>query len=177
MEAVTLELCDNSKILTYLGRACLMSRDPPSVLLIPSQLILVVIAAVWLDRFSVPVIVVALGAGILLGSDVLNMWYFEDADLTNKVANLALVLILFQGGFATKRGNYRGDAFVILGGERSLVVDCTQEKGGTCVIQVSRSSEGRGKEVCATPMRRRVLPSKRMPFRQFVQSLPANCTV
>lgn len=76
-------------------------------LLIPSLLILVVIAAVWLDRFSVPVILVALGAGILFGSDVLNMWYFEDAELTNKVANLALVFILFQGGFATKRGNFR----------------------------------------------------------------------
>src|SRR5690606_39160 len=75
-------------------------------LLIPSLLILVVIAAVWLDRFM-PVILVALGAGSLFGSDVLNMWYFEDAELTNKVANLALVFILFQGGLATKRDDFR----------------------------------------------------------------------
>lgn len=79
-------------------------------LLIPSLLILVVIAAVWLDRFSVPVILVALGAGILFGSDVLNIWYFEDAALTNEVANLALVFILFQGGFATKHGDFRAVA-------------------------------------------------------------------
>lgn len=31
MKAVTLGLCDNSKILTYLGRACLMSRAPPDI--------------------------------------------------------------------------------------------------------------------------------------------------
>lgn len=79
-------------------------------LLIPSLLVLVVIAAVWLDRFSVPVILVALGAGILFGSDVLNVWYFENATLTNEVANLALVFILFQGGFATKRANFRAVA-------------------------------------------------------------------
>lgn len=72
-------------------------------LLIPSLLVLVVIAAVWLDRFSVPVILVALGAGILFGSDVLNVWYFENATLTNEVANLALVFILFQGGFADRK--------------------------------------------------------------------------
>ena len=61
----------------------------------------------WLDRFSVPVILVALGVGIVFGSDVLNVWYFEDVALTNHVANLALVFILFQGGFATKHGDFR----------------------------------------------------------------------
>lgn len=72
-------------------------------LIAPLLLILVVIAAVWLDRFSVPVILVALGTGILFGSDVLNVWYFEDAALTHQIANLALVFILFQGGFSTKQ--------------------------------------------------------------------------
>jgi cell volume regulation protein A len=72
-------------------------------LIAPLLLILVVIAAVWLDRFSVPVILVALGTGILFGSDVLNVWYFEDAALTNQIANVALVFILFQGGFSTKQ--------------------------------------------------------------------------
>lgn len=76
-------------------------------IIIPVLLILVVVAAVWLDRFSVPVILVALGAGILFGSDVLKIWHFEDVALTNKVANLALVFILFQGGFATKQGDFR----------------------------------------------------------------------
>lgn len=71
-------------------------------IVVPSLLIAVVLAAVWLDRWSVPVILVALGAGILFGSDVLNIWHFDDVVLTTKVANMALVFILFQGGFVTK---------------------------------------------------------------------------
>ncbi len=81
-------------------------------ILVPILLILVVLAAVWLDRFSVPVILVALGAGILFGSDVLNLWHFDDVSLTKEVANMALVFILFQGGFATKRENFRSVALV-----------------------------------------------------------------
>src|SRR5690606_24037242 len=42
------------------------------------------------------------GAGMLAGSDVLQLFHFDDVELTNQVANMALVFILFQGGFATK---------------------------------------------------------------------------
>ena len=73
----------------------------------PLLLIAVVLAAVWLDRWSVPVILIALGAGILFGSDVLNLWDFADMNLTNQVANLALVFILFHGGFGTKKDDFR----------------------------------------------------------------------
>lgn len=76
----------------------------------PLLLILVVLAAVWLDRWSVPVILVALGVGILFGSDVLNLWHFSDVNLTNQVANLALVFILFQGGFGTRREDFKAVA-------------------------------------------------------------------
>lgn len=73
----------------------------------PVLLISVVLAAVWLDRWSVPVILIALGAGIVFGSDVLNFWHFDNIDLTNQVANLALVFILFYGGFSTKRSDFK----------------------------------------------------------------------
>lgn len=76
----------------------------------PMLLIAVVLAAVWLDRWSVPVILIALGAGIIFGSDVLNVWNFDDIGLTNQVANLALVFILFHGGFATKRSDFKAVA-------------------------------------------------------------------
>lgn len=76
----------------------------------PLLLILVVLASVWLDRWSVPVILVALGAGILFGSDVLNLWDFGDMALTNRVANLALVFILFHGGFCTRKEDLRSVA-------------------------------------------------------------------
>jgi cell volume regulation protein A len=84
-------------------------------IVVPLLLIGVVLAAVWLDRWSVPVILVALGLGILFGSDVLNVWHFGDVELTNQVANLALVFILFQGGFATKREDLQAVALPALG--------------------------------------------------------------
>lgn len=79
-------------------------------IVIPILLILVVLAATVLDPFRIPVILVALGAGILFGSDVLNIWHFGDFILTSHVANLALVFILFQGGFATKHSDVKAVA-------------------------------------------------------------------
>jgi cell volume regulation protein A len=79
-------------------------------LILPALLVAVVIASVWLERWSVPVILVALGTGIVCGSDVLNLWHFDDMVLTNQCANLALVFILFHGGFMTKRANFRAVA-------------------------------------------------------------------
>ncbi len=83
---------------------------PIAYIVIPILLIAVVLAAVWLERWSVPVILVALGAGIVFGSDVLNLWAFDDVILTNEVANMALVFILFHGGFVTKRADFRAVA-------------------------------------------------------------------
>lgn len=84
-------------------------------LVTPLLLIAVVLASVWLDRWSVPVILVAMAAGIVFGSDVLNLWYFSDVHVANQVANLALVFILFQGGFATRRESLRSVALPALG--------------------------------------------------------------
>jgi len=81
-------------------------------LLAPLILILVVTVSTLLDRWSVPVILVALGAGIIFGSDVLGLWYFDDVELTNEIANIALVFILFQGGFSTKREHLKPVALV-----------------------------------------------------------------
>lgn len=78
--------------------------------ILPILLIAVVLASVWLDRWSVPVILVALGTGIVFGSDVLNFWHFDDVKLTNQVANMALVFILFHGGFVTKRADFKAVA-------------------------------------------------------------------
>lgn len=73
----------------------------------PLLLLGVVLTAVWLDRFSVPVILVALGLGLVAGGDVLGLWHFDDASLANEVANVSLVFILFQGGLMTKRSALR----------------------------------------------------------------------
>ena len=79
-------------------------------LIAPLILLVVVVVAALLDRWSVSVILIALGAGILFGSDVLAWWEFSDVSLTNQMANLALVFILFQGGFSTQREHFRAVA-------------------------------------------------------------------
>src|SRR5690606_267505 len=76
----------------------------------PLLLLGVVLAAVWLDRFSVPVILVALALGLLAGSDVLGLWHFDDVSLANQVANASLVFILFHGGFVTESSILRAVA-------------------------------------------------------------------
>lgn len=78
----------------------------------PIILIAIALAAIWLERWSVPVILIALGTGLLFGSDVLSLWMFDDFVLTNKIANLALVFILFQGGFCTSRESFRSVALI-----------------------------------------------------------------
>ncbi len=76
----------------------------------PSVLIVVVLVAALLDRWSVPIILIAMGTGILFGSDVLNIWAFSDFGLANQIANIALVFILFHGGFSTRREDFRAVA-------------------------------------------------------------------
>src|SRR5690606_1173460 len=76
-------------------------------IIVPMLLLAVVLAAVWLERWSVPVILVALGVGILFGSDALNLWAFDNTMFANQVANMALVFILLHGGFVTKRSDFR----------------------------------------------------------------------
>jgi cell volume regulation protein A len=75
-------------------------------------LVVVVLVSAVLDRWSVPVILVALGAGIIFGSDVLGVWDFSDVALTHQAANIALAFILFYGGFSTRREEFRSVALV-----------------------------------------------------------------
>lgn len=79
-------------------------------LVVPLLLLGVVLAAVWLDRWSVPVILVALGVGIVVGSDVLGIWHFDNVEAANNLANAALVFILFHGGLATKQTDFKAVA-------------------------------------------------------------------
>lgn len=81
----------------------------------PLILIAVVLAAVFLDRWGVPVILVALCVGITFGSDLLNLWYFDDFVLVNRIATFSLVVILFHGGFSTKLSDVRAVA-ILAGG-------------------------------------------------------------
>lgn len=68
---------------------------------------LLIIAAVFStkisERLGMPVLIIFIGIGLLVGSDGLNLIYFDDAALTKRVADILLIFILFAGGFQTKR--------------------------------------------------------------------------
>lgn len=66
-------------------------------------LIAVVLTTSLASRFSLPLILIALGVGIVFGSDVTGLIWFDDVHLANQLANGALVFILFAGGFGTKK--------------------------------------------------------------------------
>jgi len=76
-------------------------------LAIPLILLAVVVSAVYLDKKSIPVILVALFAGIIFGKDGLKFWEFDNMILANQLANLALVFVLFHGGFCTEKNNLK----------------------------------------------------------------------
>ena len=78
-------------------------------------LLTVVVSAVFLDTRSIPVIVVAMFAGILFGPNGLRFWMFHDMILASQIANLALVFVLFHGGFCTKKNILKFVALPALG--------------------------------------------------------------
>lgn len=50
-------------------------------------------------RFGVPMLLLFIASGILFGDDVLGLIKFDDAVLARDIANICLMVILFEGGF------------------------------------------------------------------------------
>jgi len=67
-------------------------------------LVVVFIAAIF-NKQNIPLIILALAVGIIFGSDVTGIIYFDDAKMAQQLANIALIFILFAGGFGTKKSN------------------------------------------------------------------------
>lgn len=59
------------------------------------------------SRFGIPLLLVFMFIGIISGSDVLNLFYFDDALLTKKIADFLIIFILFDGGYSTTRAAFR----------------------------------------------------------------------
>ncbi len=56
------------------------------------------------DKYGVPALLVFLGIGIIFGSDVLNIVFFDDFQMAQNIGIIALIYILFSGGLDTKWG-------------------------------------------------------------------------
>lgn len=55
------------------------------------------------SRLGIPGLIVFLTLGMLVGSDVLGVFYFDDPVLAQRIAIGALAIILFEGGFNTQK--------------------------------------------------------------------------
>ncbi len=75
--------------------------------LIALLLIMATYATKIAPKLGIPVLLLFLGCGMIVGSDVLNLIYFDDAVLTQKIANIALIFVIFDGGFRTRREAFR----------------------------------------------------------------------
>lgn len=76
-------------------------------LIIGSILIFMVILAFFSKKRNIPLIIIALITGIIFGSDVTGIIYYDNAELTKNFANIALIFILFYGGFGTKEADLK----------------------------------------------------------------------
>lgn len=79
----------------------------PVMLIIAVILLFMVFVARVSSKLNVPLIIIALAIGIIFGSDVTGLIYFDDAIFTRDVANIALIFILFAGGYGTKSHNFK----------------------------------------------------------------------
>ncbi len=80
------------------------------ILLVAALIVLAVFSTRISSRFGIPVLLLFVGIGLVAGSDVLNLIYFDDAHLTRTVADILLIFILFDGGFRMSRASLRAVA-------------------------------------------------------------------
>ncbi len=72
------------------------------ILLTSILLMFIVFVAAVSRKINVPLIIIALAVGIIFGSDVTGIIYFDNEKLAQDLANIALIFILFAGGFGIK---------------------------------------------------------------------------
>ncbi|HOJ64283.1 MAG TPA: potassium/proton antiporter [Spirochaetota bacterium] len=77
------------------------------LLLVAMIIIFIVFSAVISKKLNIPLIIISLTIGIIFGSDVTGIIYFDNAQLAKELANIALIFVLFAGGFGTKYSNLK----------------------------------------------------------------------
>jgi len=80
---------------------------PGMVLILSIILIAIVLIALIFLKYNIPLIIIALSVGIIFGSDVTGIIYFDNAVLAQEVADIALIFILFAGGFGIKSHHFK----------------------------------------------------------------------
>lgn len=71
------------------------------IMLLAFLLIVGVLTTRFSTRLGVPSLILFILVGMVMGSDVLGIVYFDNASLTQKIGVIALIIILFEGGLQT----------------------------------------------------------------------------
>ena len=72
------------------------------ILIVACVLLLCVVAEKFSDKFGMPALILFMFIGILFGSDGIFKIEFDNFDLAENVCSIALIFIMFYGGFNTK---------------------------------------------------------------------------
>lgn len=76
------------------------------LLFIALLIILAIFSSKISNKFGLPLLIGFILIGIIVGSDVLNLFYFDNADLTKTIADILLIFIIFDGGFRVKKKSF-----------------------------------------------------------------------
>ncbi|MEE1290938.1 MAG: cation:proton antiporter, partial [Spirochaetota bacterium] len=62
-------------------------------------------------KSGLPALLIFLAIGVIFGSDFLNLIIFDNAKLAGQIANIALIFVLFESGFQTKKDELKSYAY------------------------------------------------------------------
>ena len=77
------------------------------ILFISFLIILAMLSTKISDKFGLPLLIGFILIGVIVGSDVLNLFYFDNALLTKKIADILLIFIIFDGGFRITQDTFK----------------------------------------------------------------------
>lgn len=77
------------------------------ILFVAFLIILAMLSTKISAKAGLPLLIGFILIGVLVGSDVLNLFYFDNAVLTKKIADVLLIFIIFDGGFRITREAFK----------------------------------------------------------------------
>ena len=74
----------------------------PVILFVSLVILLCVLAEKFSDKFGMPALILFMFVGMLFGSDGLFQIPFDNFSMAENICSVALIFIMFYGGFNTK---------------------------------------------------------------------------
>ncbi len=97
----------------HIDTACRRARiilGADMILFVAFLIILAILSTKLSSRLGLPLLIGFIFIGIIVGSDVLNLLYFDNAVLTKRIADILLMFIIFDGGFRVSKDAFKSVA-------------------------------------------------------------------